>query len=357
MSASRTLRVGLVGCGRIAHVHAGYLRQTPHVTFVGACDTNPESRETFTARWQVPTFADIDEMLSAAAPDAAHVVTPPASHVALAVRLLDAGLHVLVEKPLALSVVEVDRMLAAAQRRQRVLTANHNRWFDPVVAAARNLLDSGRLGALVGVDVFQGAAAGEADPAAGAHWSRALPGGMLYNLGPHPTYLLRNFVGPVQEIQVLSDADSAGQLREVRALVRGAAAVGSLTISLQTQPFMNRLTLYGTAMTAEVNLNNMTLLVRRTRRAPKLVGKVLPNLDEATQLVWATVVNTIEFLRGRQRYYPGMGLHFRALYEALAAGGVPPVSANEAREAVWLMEQIWQRAGASAGGPATEVAA
>lgn len=357
MSVSRTLRVGLVGCGRIAHVHAGYLRQTPQVAFVGGCDTNPESREAFTARWQVPTFADVDEMLAAAAPDAVHVVTPPASHASLAMRLLDAGVHVLVEKPLALTVAEADRMLAVAERRQRVLTANHNRWFDPVVAAARQLLSSGDLGTLVGVDVFQGAAAGEADPGAGAHWSRALPGGMLHNLGPHPTYLLRNFVGTVRDINVLAESDSAGQLREVRAQVRGATALGTLTISLHAQPFMNRLTLYGTSMTAEVNLNNMTLVVRRTRKAPKLVGKVLPNLDEATQLVWATVVNTLEFVRGRQRYYPGMGLHFRALYAALAAGEPPPVSADEARETVWLMEQIWQRAGANAEPPATEVAA
>jgi len=357
MSATRTLRVGLVGCGRIAHVHAGYLRQTPQVAFVGACDTSPESREAFTARWQVPTFADVDELLSAAAPDAVHVVTPPASHAALAIRLLDAGLHVLVEKPMALSVAEVDRMLAAAQRSQRVLTANHNRWFDPVVAAARALLASGQLGTLVGVDVFQGAAAGEADPGAEAHWSRALPGGMLYNLGPHPTYLLRNFVGTVRDVQVLADTDDDGRLREVRAQVRGAVALGTLTISLQAQPFMNRLTLYGSAMTAEVNLNNMTLVVRRTRRAPKLVGKVLPNLDEAAQLVWATVVNTIEFVRGRQRYYPGMGLHFRELYAALAAGSPPPVSADEARETVWLMEQIWERAGASVAPAGTEAAA
>ena len=79
-------------------------------------------------------------------------------------------------------------------------------------------------------------------------------------------------------------------------------------------------------MTAEANLNNMTLVVRRTRRVPKLIGKVLPNLDEAAQLLRATVVNGIEFLRGRQRFYPGMGLHFRALYRALAAGQPPPVT-------------------------------
>ncbi len=346
MLSTRRFRVALVGCGRIAQVQCGYLRQLPQVEVVGACDLSRESREVFAARWQVPTYIDIDELLSAAQPDVVHVLTPPATHAALAIQLLEAGVHVLVEKPMALTVAEADAMLATAQRTQRVLTADHNRWFDPVVQQARSLLDSGQLGSLVGVEVFQGAAAGEAEAPAGqtGHWSVELPGGILHNLAPHPVYLLRGFIGAVEDLRVVARAES-GRLREVRAIIRGERALGGLTISLRTQPFMNRLVLYGTAMTAEVNLNNMTLIVRRERHVPKMVGKVLPNIDEAFQLVRATVINTIDFIRGRQRYYPGMGIHFRALYEALAKGQPPPVSAEDGREAVWLMEEIWQQAG------------
>jgi hypothetical protein len=89
----------------------------------------------------------------------------------------------------------------------------------------------------------------------------------------------------------------------------------------------------------------MTLIVRRTRQVPKLVGKVLPNLEEAMQLVRATIVNGVEFVRGRQRYYPGMGVHFRALYRALAAGEPPPVSADDGYEAVALLQRIWEHVG------------
>jgi 2-alkyl-3-oxoalkanoate reductase len=347
MTSTPRLRVGLVGCGRIAQVHCGYLRQVPHAELVGACDVSRDSRSALTARWQVPTYADIDELLSAAQPDVVHVLTPPATHAPVAIQLLEEGVHVLVEKPMALTTAETDAMIAAARRSGRHLTANHNRWFDPVVQQARALITSGRAGDLVGVEVFQGAAAAESEPPPGqeAHWSTRLPGGILYNLAPHPAYLLRGFVGPIEEVQVVSRADERGRLREVRALVVGMQALGSLTISLQSRPFMNRVTLYCTAMTLEINLNNMTLLVRRDRRVPKAIGKVLPNLDEAMQLVHATAVNTIEFLRGRQRYYPGMGLHFRALYAALANGQPPPVSAADAREGVWLLEQIWERAG------------
>ncbi|MGD0945894.1 MAG: Gfo/Idh/MocA family oxidoreductase [Candidatus Binatia bacterium] len=347
MSSAARIRVALLGCGRIAHVHAGYLRQVPEVEFIGACDLDPVSREKFAGRWQLPTFADVDELIAAAEPHVVHVLTPPATHARLTVELLDAGLHVLVEKPMALTTVDADAMVAAARRTGRVLTVDHNRWFDPVMQRARALLETGQLGTLIGVDVFAGAAAGEGDLPETGHWKASLPGGILYDLAPHPVYLLSGLLGAVQELHVVRRVDADGRIEELRAVADGAHATGSLTISLATRPPMNRVTLYGSEMTADANLNNMTLIVRRTRRVPKLIGKVLPNLDEAVRLLYATAVNGVEFVRGRQRFYPGMGLHFRALYRALAAGQPPPVTAEDGRAAVSLLQQLWEQAGVS----------
>jgi predicted dehydrogenase len=358
MSVRSRIRVALLGCGRIAHIHCGYLRQLPTVEFAGACDSNRAAREAFTARWQSPTYADAEELLAAAQPDVVHVLTPPATHAGLTIQLLDAGVHVLVEKPMALAVAEADAMIGAARGAGKHLTVDHNRWFDPVVLEARALLASGALGTLVGVDVFQGAAVGEAELPAGqhAHWKAALPGGILYDLAPHPAYLLHGFVGTVGDLHVVTRCGRDGKLRELRAIVDGARALGSLTISLDSKPFMNRVTLCGTTRTAEANLNNMTLVVRRTRQVPKLIGKVLPNLDEAMQLVRATLRNGIDFIGGRQRYYPGIGLHLRALYEALANGAPPPVSAEEGRAGVQLLERMWERAGVVTAAPVRLVA-
>jgi len=358
MSLPSRIRVALLGCGRIAHVHCAYLRQLAQVEFAGACDSNRAAREAFTARWQTPTYADVDELLAAAQPDVVHVLTPPATHASLAIHLLESGAHVLVEKPMAFTVAEADAMVAAAARSGKHLTVDHNRWFDPVVQQARTLLASGALGALVGVDVFQGAAVGEAELPAGqhGHWKASLPGGILYDLAPHPSYLLQGFIGTIGEVHVVTRSGEDGKLRELRAVVDGERALGSLTISLESKPFMNRVILYGTAKTAEANLNNMTLIVRRTHQVPKPIGKVLPNIDEAVQLLRATVQNGIEFVRGRQRYYPGMGLHFRALYEALANGAPPPVSAEDGRAGVQLLERLWQHAGIAAPTPVRLVA-
>jgi predicted dehydrogenase len=351
-------RVALVGCGRIAHVHCGYLRQNPFADCVGASDLSPEAREAFAARWQVPTFADADELIAATAPSAVHIVTPPATHAPLAIDLLGRGLHVLVEKPMALSVAEADSMVEAARRAGKHLTVDHNRWFDPVVQQARALVESGALGSLAGVEVFQGAAIGEGDGSAmrEGHWSTGLPGGALYDSAPHPVYLLYGFIGAVSDLRVIAQKDENGEVQELRAVAEGERALGALTISLKTRPFMNRIIVYGTAMTIEVNLNNMTLIARRTRKVPKLVGKVLPNFEEAAQLVRATVVNGIEFALGRQRYYPGMGAHFRTLYERLSRGEPPPVSAADGRAVLALLHQIWEQAGVTATPEARRVA-
>jgi len=341
MKQSR-IRVALVGCGRIAHVHAGYLRQIPQVEFVGACDLDPAAREAFARRWQVPTYLDVDELLAAGQPDAVHVVTPPATHAPLARQLLAAGLHVMVEKPMALTPAEADDMVAAARAAGRYLTVDHNRWFDPVVMAARRLVDSGALGELAGVDVFQGAPLAEADGSARAgHWTTGLPGGSLYDSAPHPAYLLRGFIGPVRDVRVIARRTPSGAIEELRAIVDGERALGTFTLCSRSQPIMNRVIVYGTIATADINLNNMTLIVRRNRKVPKIVGKVLPNLEEAVQLVRATVVNVIEFIRGRQRFYPGMGVHFRELYQALANGQPPPVSAEDGRDVMRLLDDIW----------------
>jgi hypothetical protein len=92
----------------------------------------------------------------------------------------------------------------------------------------------------------------------------------------------------------------------------------------------------------------MTLIERRPRRLPKLVGKVWPNIHEAVQLVSATVRNTLAYASGRQRFYPGIGRHLEALYAAVAAGEEPPVSAAEGRDVVAWYDEILAQSGVAA---------
>ena len=341
------LRVALIGCGRIARVHRAYLQHVPEAELVGVCDSDPTARERFARELNLPGFASAAELLERARPNAVHVLTPPATHATLALELLRQGVNVLVEKPLALSTAEADSVIAAARRSGCWVTVDHNRWFDPVVQRAAGALSEGRLGRLVGVEVFQGAEAGEADKhsAVPAHWSARLPGGVLNNLASHPLYLMRRFAGPVRDLRVVARRVEGAWLDEVRLIADGEHALAAVTMSMRAQPHMARLTLYGTEASLDVNLNNMTTIERRSRALPKLVGKVWPNLSEAGQLVTATARNALAFATGRQRFYPGIGGHLQALYAAVASGGEPPVSAAEGRDVVAWYDEILAQSG------------
>ncbi len=350
MTVSR-VRVGLLGCGRIARVHRSYLQGLAEVDLVGVFDSDEAARGTFARQGNLTAFGSLREMLERGRPHVVHVLTPPSSHASLAIELLGAGVNVLVEKPLALSAAEADSVLAAARRAGLWVTVDHNRWFDPVVQRAASALAGGRLGRLVGVEIFQGAEAGEADKqvSGSGHWSTRLPGGLLHNLASHPLYLMRRFAGPVRDMRVVAQVTGDGFLEEVRLVASGEQALASVTMSMRARPFMNRVALLGTEASLEVNLNNMTLLERRPRRLPKLVGKVWPNLSEAGQLVRATVGNAVAYAAGRQRFYPGIGAHLRELYGAVAAGGEPPVSAEEGRDVVAYYDEILNQSGIDAG--------
>jgi len=347
VTKSGAVRVGLVGCGRIARVHLGYLRGLPQVELVGVCDASEAALRDFVAGSDLRGFASIDALLDEGKPDVVHVLTPPGSHARLATQLLQAGVNVLVEKPLAMTAAEADAVIAVAARRQRWVTVDHNRYFDPVVQKAAGQVAAGRLGRLVGVEVFQGADAADAAKmgADADDWRVQLPGGILHNLASHPLYLMRRFAGPATNLRVVARQMSAGLLEEVHVVADGEICPASVTMSMRAQPFMNRISLYGTDASLEVNLNNMTLIERRPRKLPKLVGKVWPNLDEARQLIASTVTNGIAFVTGKQRFYPGIGAHLAQLYASVAAGGEPPVSAAEGRDVVAWYDEILAAAG------------
>ncbi|HVN86599.1 MAG TPA: Gfo/Idh/MocA family oxidoreductase [Candidatus Binatia bacterium] len=331
--------VALVGCGRIADVHRQYLATVPQAELIAVCDADPQARRAMSARAAVPAYASLDDLLRCAAPHVVHIVTPPPTHAALAMQALEGGAHVLVEKPMALDGAAADALVAAARRRSLIVTADHNRWFDPVVQRARQWLAADTLGELVGVDIFQSAAP---DPNVKTQeWKDRLPGGALHDVAPHPAYLLRHFAGPLDTVEVVSQRDEAGQVVEARVAARGRIACGTITLSMRARPAVNWVRLFGTVATAEINLNHMTLVLYREHRVSKLIGKVLPNLDVAWQLLQETVRNGVEFVRGRQRFYPGMGAHLRAFYESITTGAPPPVSPEEARDVVALCEQIF----------------
>lgn len=369
MSSSRgadgRLRVGIIGAGIIANSHLPYVRKAGGEP-VAVCDLSIAAASELADRHAIQrVYRSVDDMLDVEQLDAVHVLTPPHAHARVAVAALERGIPALVEKPLALTLADVDAMSAAARRGNTFFTADHNRLFDPPMLVARRLFESGELGELVAIESYQAGVASE------RAWLDEMAGGGIGDLVPHPLYLQLHFLGEVDRLEAMAFSPrGSGRIEELRVLMQGQGRTGSLTISMNASPMMNTLKLCGSKMTVEVNLNNMTIVRRRDYKVPKIVAKPLPNLDESWQLVSQTVQNTVDFVRGKIRYYPGMGELIQRFYDAIRRGTPPPVSEAEATQVVAVTSRIWEavaarpavvaaaaQAPAAAPVPAAEVAA
>ncbi|MWG36261.1 Gfo/Idh/MocA family protein [Halomarina oriensis] len=141
------VRLGLVGLGNIGRHHANQLRvidEEEAVTLVGGMDIAAEARESFEAEFGVETYSDHHELFEAV--DAVIVTTPNCFHEEYAVAALDAGLDVLVEKPLAHDLASAERIAAAARGADGFcMVGFHNRFGSPA-QVLRGCLDDGRFG-------------------------------------------------------------------------------------------------------------------------------------------------------------------------------------------------------------------
>jgi len=141
------VRVGVAGLGYWGPNLARNFAQLPGCELVWCCDTSAEALERSAVRLPGVRLAhDLDELLADRALDAIALATPVSTHAELAVRVLDAGKHCLVEKPLAQSVADAERVIAAAQASGRVLMVGHLLEYHPGIEKLKELADSGELG-------------------------------------------------------------------------------------------------------------------------------------------------------------------------------------------------------------------
>src|SRR4051794_12785340 len=149
---SETLRVGVVGAGLIAGCHVRAYSKTPGVDVVAIADTHLSKAEQLAASVGAKACVDLDDVLALDI-DLVSVCTPPTSHADLTVRALEAGQHVLCEKPVALTLLDTRRIQraaeAAAEAGDRVVMIGHVSRYEPDHRSAKELVDAGQIGEVV----------------------------------------------------------------------------------------------------------------------------------------------------------------------------------------------------------------
>ncbi|QJX00568.1 Gfo/Idh/MocA family protein [Frigoriglobus tundricola] len=196
------IRVALVGCGKVASIHAAALRSLPDVEFVAVCDVSADRADAFATRYGVRPFTDLGAMLRDARQDVLIIGTPHPLHAEAAVQAAEAGVHVLVEKPLAANLADCDAMLAAARKSGITFGVISQRRFYEPVQRMKRAIDEGKIGApALGVFIqysWRDAAYYRSDPWRGK-WDTE-GGGVLVNQSPHQLDILLWLMGPALEV-------------------------------------------------------------------------------------------------------------------------------------------------------------
>ena len=191
-------KVAFVGAGGVAMRHARHLAQLKDVRVVAVTDPNPAAARSFAETTDAAVATDLDELIKTS-PDAVYVCVPPHAHGAIEEQLLDAGIAMFVEKPLAMDLPTADRIAATARKAGVVTAVGHHWRYSPAVDLVRDLL-AGRP-----VRLVTGSWIDRVPPV--PWWSkRALSGGQIVEQAVHVLDLIRLLCGDVVEVDAYANS-------------------------------------------------------------------------------------------------------------------------------------------------------
>jgi len=260
------LRVAVIGAGYLGRFHAEKYRDSPRVRLLGVVDPLPEARESVAAACGTSACADFSELLGRV--DAVSIVTPTPLHHRIARAFIDAGAHVLVEKPMCATVEEARDLIAAANANGRILQVGHLERFNPAIVAAMpdirapRFIESHRLAPFRprGTDVS-----------------------VVLDLMIHDIDLIMNIVGaPIGSIDAVGAPVFTGEIDIANARIRFAnGCVANVTASRVSTKSERKLRVFQEDSYVSLDLQQRRLTT--VRRSPDAVAGGVPSVDIVEQ--------------------------------------------------------------------------
>ncbi len=185
-----SLRLGLAGLGTAGRSVPLAIAKVPGYVFAAGADNRKEARDQYRSQYGIEVFDSVDAMCRSDAVDAVYVATPNPYHAEHAMIAIGNGKHVMVEKPMALTLADCDRMIAAAEKKPVKLMVAHTRSFNPPIRKIREIVTSGRLGQVIQITTLR-YSPWLVRPRLPAEVDTALGGGVCYRQAPHQVDIAR----------------------------------------------------------------------------------------------------------------------------------------------------------------------
>lgn len=326
------LRAALIGCGDVSVVHLEAIERIAGIELAAVCDTDPAALASAVARYHVPGFTEHRQLIEKIRPDVVHICTPHHQHADVAIDCLAAGVHVVLEKPLAHTIAEGDRLIEAAERSPAKIGVCFQNRYNATSQALRSLLDSGEVGQVVGGSatvMWQRSA----DYYLGKPWRGRWDtsgGGLLINQAIHTIDLLQWLVGEVDTVHghaathIFSDVIEVEDTAELVLTHRnGARSVFYATLgNPHTSP-----------VTLEIVTTKATLYVRNDLTVTYADGRV----DMVPERVAPSV--------GRTYWGISHGLLIQDFYDRLDDPSPFWISPREGQKSLRVLKEVYRQSG------------
>lgn len=150
----KTIGVGFIGAGDISFLHADAINSQPGTELIGVYDLNPDQAAKKSRAYNCKNFPSAEALIEDPEIDAVFVLTPLETHCGYAIMALERGKHTFIEKPVGVSIDELERIKKAAESSAAICMPGHNYIYEPGVNRARDLIVQGKLGKIVSVYVL-----------------------------------------------------------------------------------------------------------------------------------------------------------------------------------------------------------
>ncbi len=342
------MKIGIVGCGEIASAHLSAITRAIPQPEIFLCDINQKNAERLAQNEFVfKTYTDLDEMITKEKLDVMHILTPPPTHYTLAKKALQAGCHVLLEKPATERADQLKQLYKIAKEKNKVLCIDHSFLGMPVILRVKSKIKSGCLGKLITVHCHFGAsgAANEIPYADPYHWSYNIFGGVLANWAPHPASVIIDLMDPIKEykFQFLRRNILPNNCPDLlHVMVKNADQIGSFTLSMGHGNNERHI---------DILFENGTIFIDITRQLytciswsgpQNFVKKALSGIKFGLSPIKGTIENVLNVVRGKLSRDPGIMNITNNFYNSINSGDELLVSKENAEVVTELLENIWE---------------
>jgi predicted dehydrogenase len=344
MRTKAPLKTAIIGCGLIGQMHhIPSLCKNKDAEVVAICDENKDLVKQVAKRFNISRYyTDLAEMLNKEKVNMVDICTPPQTHLALSIQAMEKGCHVLVEKPIALSLTEFDKLSVAARKNNVKLCQVHNKLFEPIMIKALATVSKGGIGDLAGIDI-QVLLSRERTHLMlknKEHWCHSLPAGIFSEALPHPLYLTAAFLGKVELVRKYSSKSSsydwvvADEIRVVVNSEKGVGVISFLNNSAQSKTIID---IHGTKKHLRIDLFNSVMTEYGSGTGSRF-SRALENLNQSFAILASTVFTTQSVISGK--FHSGHYILIQRFIESIQNDTEPPVTLQEARDVIEVLEKV-----------------